>query len=366
MLDPATRCAICGSAWLVPSTQATEEVTAPRASEEFAADLEWIEPTEAISDPLAAIEPAERAPDAVAAIEETGATPDASLATAQAANTERDLLRKLAEALEPPTPCLPPDPPIPVAELASSALDIVPEPLSVTNTDALDIAPEPLSEASPALDVVPQHAAEIVAAAPAIMPPIAQTPPLARVNPVTGNARPPLKTLRRRDFASFAARRQRRAASWQPFRLPRPGLPAAIVALLAAASVLIAGRSEIVRHAPQTASLYAAIGLPVNLRALVFDNVKTARESHDGVNVLVVEGNIVSNAAKAVEVPRLRFAIRDPGGLEIYRWTALPDRPMLAPGEQMAFRSRLAAPPAESSDVMVRFLGGNDAVAGLE
>ena len=61
-----------------------------------------------------------------------------------------------------------------------------------------------------------------------------------------------------------------------------------------------------------------------------------------------------------------RFAVRDPAGLEIYRWTALPERPVLAPGQQMAFRSRLAAPPAESSEVMVRFLGGNDAVAGLQ
>jgi hypothetical protein len=191
-------------------------------------------------------------------------------------------------------------------------------------------------------------------------------PPIERMEPAARGVRRPQQALRRRDIASYVTRRQRLNAARQQFRLPRIGLPAAILALVAAASTLVAGRSEIVRHAPQTASLYAAIGLPVNLRALVFSGVKTARENHDGVPVLVVEGNIVSNAAKPVEVPQLHFAIRNPGGLEIYRWTALPDRPMLAPGEQMAFRSRLAAPPTESSEVMVRFLGRHDTVAGLE
>jgi hypothetical protein len=151
-----------------------------------------------------------------------------------------------------------------------------------------------------------------------------------------------------------------------PWRLPRPGLPAAILVLAAAMIALLAGRSEIVRHAPQTASLYAAIGMPVNLRRLDFEGVKTARENHNGVPVLVVEGTIVSHAENAVEVPQLHFAIRNPAGLEIYRWTASPDRPMLAPGEQMAFRSRLAAPPAESNEVMVRFLDRYDEVAGLQ
>ena len=184
-------------------------------------------------------------------------------------------------------------------------------------------------------------------------------PAIERTDPTPRTIRPSQQP-RRRDIASYVARRQRLNAARQPFRMPRIGLPAATLALVAATAMLIAGRSEIVRHAPQTASLYAALGLPVNLRALDFDNVTTAREDQDGVNVLIVEGNIVSSAAKPVDVPQLRFAIRNPDGLEIYSWTAPPERSMLAPGEQMAFRSRLAAPPSESSDVMVRFVGRND------
>ena len=51
--------------------------------------------------------------------------------------------------------------------------------------------------------------------------------------------------------------------------------------------------------------------------------------------VLLVQGRIVSTAKRVVDVPRLRFAIRDGSGNEIYTWTALPSRSLLAPGETL-------------------------------
>ncbi len=69
----------------------------------------------------------------------------------------------------------------------------------------------------------------------------------------------------------------------------------AILTLVALNLMLIGWRSNVVRWLPQTASLYAAIGLPVNLRGLIFANVTTERETHDGVEVLVVQGSIVNN-----------------------------------------------------------------------
>ena len=87
------------------------------------------------------------------------------------------------------------------------------------------------------------------------------------------------------------------------------------------------------RYLPQTASLFSAIGLPVNLRQLNFENVRIARESEDGKPVLMVDGTIVSASAKPVEVPRLRFAARNPAGQEIYSWTMQPERKVLLPGE---------------------------------
>jgi predicted Zn finger-like uncharacterized protein len=168
------------------------------------------------------------------------------------------------------------------------------------------------------------------------------------------------------DIETFAARRvQRRAARRRP-HWPLPGLPAALLMLVALNAALVGWRADVVRLVPQTASLYAAIGLPVNLRGLAFANVASATETHEGVPVLVVEGSIVSANERVAEVPRLRFSVRNRGGQEIYAWTALPSRSVLAPGETLAFRSRLASPPPEAHDVLVRFFNRRDRVAGIQ
>ena len=75
---------------------------------------------------------------------------------------------------------------------------------------------------------------------------------------------------------------------------------------------------------PQTASLFAAVGLPVNLRNLKFENMRISKEAQEGLSSLIVEGTIVSISNRAVEVPHLRFTERDVVGQEVYTWTALP------------------------------------------
>ncbi len=164
------------------------------------------------------------------------------------------------------------------------------------------------------------------------------------------------------DVESYAARRQRMQARRKQAR--RSSRWTAIVLVLFAFNVALVGaRNEVVRYLPQTASLFSAIGLPVNLRHLSFEHVRVTKEQQDGVNVLVVEGTIVSSADKPVTVPRLRFAARDAAGQEIYTWTALPSRSILGPGEKLDFRSRLASPPADAKNVMVRFFNAHDATA---
>jgi predicted Zn finger-like uncharacterized protein len=142
-------------------------------------------------------------------------------------------------------------------------------------------------------------------------------------------------------------------------------MAASIGILILTLGGLVTLRQQVVRYLPQTASLYALLGMPVNLRGLQFDNIKTARETQDGVPVLVVEGDIVGTGARLTEVPRLRFAVLDRSGKEIYAWTSRPDRTLLPPGESLAFRSRLASPPAEASGVTVRFFNRHDAKAGF-
>jgi predicted Zn finger-like uncharacterized protein len=165
------------------------------------------------------------------------------------------------------------------------------------------------------------------------------------------------------DVESFAARCARMQAKRKTKR--RSSKWGVLILVLFGFNVaLIGARSEIVRFIPQTASLFAVIGFPVNLRHLSFENVKVSKEETDGVSVLVVDGTIVSAASKAIEVPRMRFAVRNISGQEVYSWTALPTRSILGPGESLPFRSRLASPPADASDVVVRFFTTRDAVPG--
>lgn len=166
------------------------------------------------------------------------------------------------------------------------------------------------------------------------------------------------------DIESVAARRARAAARKRRSRWRIP-LPLAIVALVMVCVALLGWRRDVVRYAPQMASFYSAIGLPVNLRGLAFTDVKISNEIHDGVPVLVIEGMIVSTVSKAVDVPRLRFALRNASGAEVYAWTAVPSQPVLEPFEALPFRSRLASPPTEGHDIQVRFFTRRDAVAGL-
>jgi predicted Zn finger-like uncharacterized protein len=168
------------------------------------------------------------------------------------------------------------------------------------------------------------------------------------------------------DIESVAARRALEQARRRRLGLPLPSLPTTFVALVLVNLGLIAWRADIVRLVPQTASFFGAIGLPVNLRGLVISDVITTAQAHDGVPVLVVQGRIVSVAKRTVEVPRLRFAVRNELGNEIYNWTALPSRSLLGPGETLTFQSRLASPPPEAHDVLVRFFSRRDIGAGIE
>jgi hypothetical protein len=141
-------------------------------------------------------------------------------------------------------------------------------------------------------------------------------------------------------------------------------LPVLIVVLTAVLIGALTQRVALVRQFPQTASLFAMLGMPVNLRGLSFMDVKSRSEFVDGAAVLVVEGTIVNLTPKTLEIPRLRLALRNNTGHEVYAWTALPTRATLGSGDGLPFRSRLASPPADGRDVIVRFFSRRDAGPG--
>jgi hypothetical protein len=155
-----------------------------------------------------------------------------------------------------------------------------------------------------------------------------------------------------------------RAPSRSRLNVPIAGLPTACAAMGALVLALVIWRADVVRLLPQTATFYKTVGLEVNLRGLMFKDVKISNETVDGKPVLVIEGVITGETRKAVELPRLRFSVRDAQGAEIYAWNAVLEQSILKPGETAWFKSRLASPPPEGRNIDVRFFNKRDIAGG--
>jgi len=156
---------------------------------------------------------------------------------------------------------------------------------------------------------------------------------------------------------------KRPAAARAPHK-PLIGLPTLCAAMGALVVALMVWRVDVVRLLPQTATFYKMVGFDVNLRGLMFKDVKITTETVDGKPVLVIEGVITAEARKQVALPRLRFSVRDAQGAEIYAWNAVLEQPVLNPGEKAWFKSRLASPPPEGRNIDVRFFNKRDIAGG--
>ena len=182
-------------------------------------------------------------------------------------------------------------------------------------------------------------------------------PPQAAQSPPSGRKAPTLK----------APARQRKP--WHERLGERVDVPrarwqvAAALALVAGLAGIAGLRKSIVHHVPETGRVFAALGLPVNLTGLELKSVRSGVVTEGGVELLVLQGEIANVTATSKPVPRLKFAIRDARGLEIYTWTAQAEMKDLKPGESQSFRRRLASPPPEGADVLVRFAGKADLIA---
>ena len=197
-----------------------------------------------------------------------------------------------------------------------------------------------------------------------------ELPPIAPADP--GADRPPIDVAAEaapspaplEDVETVAARRYAGPAKRKGWHWPLSRLQSGILALIVLDAIVVGWRADFVRAMPQTASFYAWIGLPVNLRGLNFEDLATTTEQHEGLPILVVGGNIVNATSKTENVPHLRFAVRNAARQEIYFWTAAPPRAVLPPGEAVAFHTRLASPPPDAHDVLVRFVNRYDILTG--
>jgi hypothetical protein len=167
----------------------------------------------------------------------------------------------------------------------------------------------------------------------------------------------------RNDHYGAESSRSRRFPRLPQFRAPfSPATACAAMGALVLA--ILIWRADVVRLLPQTAAFYRLVGLDVNLRGLRFKDVKVSSEMVDGKPVLVIEGSITGESNKPLEIPRLRFSVRDAQGAEIYAWNAVLEQSVLRPGERAQFKSRLASPPPDGRNIDVRFFNRRDLTGG--
>ncbi|WP_342149604.1 zinc-ribbon domain-containing protein [Methylorubrum sp. SB2] len=149
-------------------------------------------------------------------------------------------------------------------------------------------------------------------------------------------------------------------ATRKPKRSGPRRLSPALAAGLAVAALLplaLLGRATVVRAMPQTAALYAGIGLSVNLRGIDFTDLAAFQSPAEGAEParLVVEGDLVGVARERVAVPPVEIEVRDEHGQSLYRWSVPGPRAALEPGERARFKASLSAPPAQGRRIEVRF-----------
>jgi len=125
---------------------------------------------------------------------------------------------------------------------------------------------------------------------------------------------------------------------------------------IAACVMFVLMRDNVVKQSPDLASFFQLIGFDVNLRGLEFRNLRTFTEVEDGKRVLVVEGSIRNLLEDRNTVPAVRLSIRSADMQEIYAWTVEPRTKSLNALDETRFRTILADPPANASDIQVRFV----------
>jgi hypothetical protein len=120
-------------------------------------------------------------------------------------------------------------------------------------------------------------------------------------------------------------------------------------------------RQTIVSVWPRSASLYAALGLPVNTRGIELTNISYQQEYEGGQPVLSVTGKVVNVSNRELPVPEIRVVLLDDAKRELYHWNFDAGIPTLKPGGESTFVTRLSSPPPEARNLNVRFAESGDA-----
>lgn len=114
-------------------------------------------------------------------------------------------------------------------------------------------------------------------------------------------------------------------------------------------------RQDIATLWPQSSSLYAAVGMRVNTRGIAFRHKDAHFETENGLDVLVISGDIVNISGHELTVPPIRVSLTDANKRELYHWNFSSGVATLRPGQSATFHTRLPSPPPDARHIELRF-----------
>ncbi len=134
--------------------------------------------------------------------------------------------------------------------------------------------------------------------------------------------------------------------------------------LTASVALLTAPAVAFPRHVtvmfPAAAQLYAKAGVHVNTRGLEFREISYRRVLEEGAVVLEIEGKVVNVSGIKHELAPLHVSLLDDQKQSLYSWTLKAEPGVVEPEGAATFKTRLAAPPSDATNLRVRFALPNE------
>ncbi|MSP52232.1 MAG: hypothetical protein EXQ91_07565 [Alphaproteobacteria bacterium] len=167
------------------------------------------------------------------------------------------------------------------------------------------------------------------------------------------------------ELTGTAPRRRHGAQTTLPIvedgrRSPRGRLIAAVVAVAVLAVLLgisAAVRNTVIGIWPATASVFEAVGFSVARvgEGLEIRNIKSLQKVEDEKPTISVSGQIFNTTKQPIEIPGLRGALLDVHEREVFVWTFVAGKTVVAPGQTVDFDTTVKEPLTTARRIAVAF-----------
>jgi predicted Zn finger-like uncharacterized protein len=141
---------------------------------------------------------------------------------------------------------------------------------------------------------------------------------------------------------------------------------ATVAAFLVILTGLVLFRGEVVNRWPESASTYAALGMPVNRFGLEFVESEAERFFDGTTPILEVRGAVENVSGRTVSAPMVRVILLDDQGAQVAEAFA-PISPSSIPEQASAvFAARVENPPFESFELELQLVPADTALVENE